>query len=63
MAKIYGCKTKTIYPYEYFGLDSYNNFIGNLNTESSNPHYIINYQHKKKSISLIMKTVIKLVKI
>ena len=25
MAKIYGCKTKTLYPYEYFGLDSYNN--------------------------------------
>ena len=21
MAKIYGCKTKTLYPYEYFGLD------------------------------------------
>ena len=40
MAKIYGCKTKTLYPYEYFGLDSlgtttksYNNFIGNLKTE------------------------------
>ena len=23
MAKIYGCKTKTFYPYEYFGLESY----------------------------------------
>ena len=23
MAKIYGCKTKTLYPYEYFGLESY----------------------------------------
>ena len=23
MAKIYGCKTKTLYPYEYFGLDDY----------------------------------------
>ena len=33
MAKIYGCKTKTLYPYEYFGLDSYNNFIGNLKKE------------------------------
>ena len=33
MAKIYGCKTKTLYPYEYFGLDSYNNLIGNLKTE------------------------------
>ena len=23
MAKTYGCKTKTLYPYEYFGLDTY----------------------------------------
>ena len=30
MAKIYGCKTKTLYPYEHFGLDSYNEVIGNL---------------------------------
>ena len=48
MAKIYGCKTKTLYPYEYFGLDSYNNLIGNLKKKTSNPHNIINYQHKKK---------------
>ena len=41
MAKIYGCKTKTLYPYEYFGLDSlgttknsYNNLIGNLKIEN-----------------------------
>ena len=33
MAKIYGCKTKTLYPYEYFGLDSYINLIGNLKKE------------------------------
>ena len=33
MAKIYGCKTKTLYPYEYFGLDSYNNLIGNVQKE------------------------------
>ena len=40
MAKIYGCKTKTLYPYEYFGLDSwgtttksYKNLIGNLKIE------------------------------
>ena len=45
MTKIYGCKTKTLYPYEYFGLESYdskaasvskatyNNLIGNLNIE------------------------------
>ena len=36
MAKIYGCKTKTLYPYEYFGLElysskaTYDNLIGNL---------------------------------
>ena len=30
MAKIYGCKTKTLYQYEYFGLDDYQEAIGNL---------------------------------
>ena len=34
MAKIYGCKAKTLYPYEYFGLDTYQEFIGNLNIEN-----------------------------
>ena len=41
MAKIYGCKTKTLYPYECFGLDtwgtttkSYQEVIGNLNIEN-----------------------------
>ena len=33
MAKIYGCKTKTLYPYEHFGLNSYDEFIGNLKLE------------------------------
>ena len=39
MAKIYECKTKTFFPYEYFGLEShgskatYANLIGILNTE------------------------------
>ena len=46
MAKIYGCKTKTLYPYENFGLESlgnttksysskatYNNLTGNLKIE------------------------------
>ena len=33
MAKIYGCKTKTLYPYEYFGLDDYQEVIGNLKIE------------------------------
>ena len=32
-AKIYGCKPKTLYLYEQFGLDSYDNLIGNLNIE------------------------------
>ena len=30
MAKIYHCKTKTIYPFEHFGLDFYQEVIGNL---------------------------------
>ena len=33
MVKIYGCKTKTLYPYENFGLDDSDNFIGNMNIE------------------------------
>ena len=33
MATIYGCKTKTLYSYEYFGLGKYQDVIGNLNTE------------------------------
>ena len=33
MAKIYGCKTKTLYPYDYFGLDDYHEVIGNLKIE------------------------------
>ena len=50
MAKIYGCKTKTLYPYEYVGLDSYDEVIGILKTDDfkSSLHYIKNYQHKKK---------------
>ena len=76
MAKIYGCKTKTLYPYEYFGLDSYDSkadngskatyqeVIGNLKTEDFKSSLsLINYQHKKKLISSIKTTVITLVKI
>ena len=33
MANIYGCKTKTLYPYEHFGLDDYHENIGNLKIE------------------------------
>ena len=29
IAKIYGCKTKTLYPYEYFGLDDYDSEAAN----------------------------------
>ena len=27
MAKIYNCKTETLYPYVHFGLDSYDSLI------------------------------------
>ena len=33
MAKIYGCKTKQLYQHEYFGLDDYQEAIGNLKIE------------------------------
>ena len=33
MAKIYGCKSKTLYPYEHSGLEGYQEVIGNLNIE------------------------------
>ena len=33
MAKIYGFKTKTLYPCEYFGLEAYDEVIGNLKRE------------------------------
>ena len=33
MAKIYGCKTKTLYPYEYFGLYKYDEKVDNLKIE------------------------------
>ena len=63
MAKIYHCKTKTLYPYEHFGLGKYQEIIGNLKLEDFKLHYLINYQHKKKSITSLKTTVIKLVKI
>ena len=34
MAKIYGCKSKILYPYEYFDLGKYQEVIGNLNIEA-----------------------------
>ena len=37
MAKTYGCKTKTLYPYENFGLDDYQENIGNLKIEDFKP--------------------------
>ena len=33
MAKIYNCKTKTLYPCEHFRLDDCDNFIGDINIE------------------------------
>ena len=33
MARIYECKTKKLYPYEYFGLYKYDEAIGNLKIE------------------------------
>ena len=71
MAKIYQgtcfadeCKTKPLYQYEYFGLDSYQKVIGNLKIgDFKSSLSLINYQHKKKLISSIKTTVIKLVKI
>ena len=33
MATINGCKIKTLYPYEYFGLDDYQEVIGHLKIE------------------------------
>ena len=61
MAKIYGCKTKTLYPYEYFGLESlrtttksysskatYQEAIGNLKIEDfkSSLHNILPTQEE-----------------
>ena len=37
MSKIYHCKTKTLYPFEHFGSDSYQEVIGNLNIEDFKP--------------------------
>ena len=59
MANIYHCKTKTLYEFEHFGLDSYQEIISNLNIEDFESS-LINHQHRKKSISLIKTTVIKL---
>ena len=74
MAKIYGCKTKTLYPYEYFGLDqrsfspadTYPQVIGNLNIEDFKS-YLSNKLPTQEEVdnnnSTITKTVITLVKI
>ena len=36
MAKIYGCKTKTLYPYEYFGLDDLGTTTKSYGSEAAN---------------------------
>ena len=64
MAKLYHCKTKTLYPYEHLGLDNYDNIIIVLNIEefkSSLSNKIPTQE--EKSITLIKTTVLKLVKI
>ena len=37
MAKIYGCKTKTLYPHEYFGLDDLGSMTARLPMEAKLP--------------------------
>ena len=63
MAKIYGCETKTLYPYEYFGLDVYDKLIGNLNIEDIKSSLSNKLPTKEEVNILIKTTVIKLVKI
>ena len=59
MGKIYGFKTKTLFPYEYFDSGKYQEVIGNLNIEDFKSSLSrINYLQKKKSIALIKTTVI-----
>ena len=55
MAKIYHCKTKTLYLYEHFGLDSletttrpYQEVIGNLNIEDLKSSLSNNLPRPKK---------------
>ena len=36
MAKIYGRKTKTLYPYEYFGLDNWGTTTRSYDSEAAN---------------------------
>ena len=36
MGKIYGCKTKTLYPYEYFGLDDWATTTKSYDSEAAN---------------------------
>ena len=36
MAKIYGCKTKSLYPYEYFGLDTWGTTTKSYESEAAN---------------------------
>ena len=63
MAKIYGCETKTLYPYEYFGLDVYDKLIGNLNIEDIKSS-LSNKLLTQEEVNIFIKTtVVKLVKI
>ena len=63
MAKINGCKTKTLYPYEYFGMDDYQEVIGNQKIEDfkSSLHNKLPTQEEVDNFN--KEKVIKLVKI
>ena len=63
MAKIYHCKTKTLYPYGHFGLDSYQEVKGNLNIEAFKSSLSNKLTTQEEVDNLIKTTVIKLVKI
>ena len=66
MAKIYHCKTETLYTYERFGLNDYDNFIGYLNIEDFKFSLSLSLSNKlptQEEVDIIKTTVEKLVKI
>ena len=63
LAKVYGCKTKKLYPYEYFGLNDYQEVIGNLKVEDFKSSLSNKLPTQEEVDNFNKKTVIKLVKI
>ena len=55
MAKLYHCKTKTLYQYEYFSIDMYQRIIGNLKKVDIK-FSLSNKFGTKNEISLLLKT-------